>query len=194
MPSPRDDHARKPLPHGPGTSFLPNTPLPTGSLDRLFALARGIQGEIAGVPAAHWWQAFLLTLLDTALDYRDLLNVSRSAFDPKERRLGVGLFTYELHPRTAAALGQLTHAHDNLFPWPWNRQTLAKRFEQLFDLAEIPRGVKPTDLLRLTGRLVPEVLDRIDFSLPCDHSIRYAKRAPRMLCLPQPSDPRRGVS
>lgn len=132
-----------PPPHGLGTSFLPKTPLPTGSLNRLFALARGIQGEIAGVPAAHRWQGFLLTLLDMALDYRDLLNISRSAFDPAERRLGVGLFTYELHPRTAAALSQLVHFREHLFPWPWNRQTLAKRFEQLFDLAEIPRGVNP---------------------------------------------------
>ena len=125
-------------------------------LNRLLAVARQIEGDIGGIPARLWWSALLLTILDAAIPYRELLPTPRTAFHPGTADLSIGLLTYTLTPRAAAAIANICDpAESRLFPWPWDNSrkfhTLARRFEQIVKDAELPRGVRLFDALRIAS-------------------------------------------
>ena len=182
MPSPRAPSARKQSPHGPGN----RSPVwNVEQLNRLFAVARGTEGNVGTIPARFWWPALLLAILDTALPYRDLLNAHRSAYDPQSGNLSVGLLTYTLTPQAAAGINAICDddGRDRLFPWPWDNgkhfYTLARRFEQMVKDAELPRARRLFDALQIAARQRPDIVEALDLSHQFIPKIRRTHRPQR---------------
>ena len=163
MSSPRGSkHARKQSSQGIG-----QIEWHAEQLNRLFAVARQAAGETEGIPYGHWWPALLALMLDTAVYARDILQLRRDDFDSVRGVISIGLFVYVLHGEAARRVRTVFDRGrgSRLFPWTRDTDLLSEDFKELVALAEGPviLNRKPLDAVRLTGRLHPDMLDRIDF-------------------------------
>lgn len=99
-------------------------------IERLLATCSREAGDVAGVPAAAWWSALVLTILNSDLSFAALMAVPRSALNLARGELRAGGLVYWLHPATAALLEHLPDAGERLFPWELDRDR--PQFEMAF--------------------------------------------------------------
>ena len=149
----------------------PSTPWSLAEFELMFASARTVPGDIAGIAARRWWPAFLFILFDTEVSASELLKAPRSAFEASCGELAVGLFRHRLHPLVIDAINaMLPHSYDNLFPWPWDRgkagDILYRRMKQLLFRANLPYTTADLfERLRVTARDTSGFLDRMNLEL-----------------------------
>ncbi|MBX3448203.1 MAG: site-specific integrase [Planctomycetaceae bacterium] len=142
-------------------------------LERLFAAARTLPGDVAGIPAARWWVALQMVLLDTGLSVSALLAVPKIDYDRRTGTLVVGLIGYRLHARSVEALDAIRfHELERLLPWPLDNgkppfHMLLRRYKELLFRAGLPHvSANLFDRLRRTARQSPDILDRLNFDAP----------------------------
>lgn len=88
-------------------------------LNLILASARTMPGQVAGIPADHWWPALVLTLLDTGCPLAAAMATKLPAYNAPKGLLTVGPAIYALHPLTIEALAKLpTSDRERLLPWP----------------------------------------------------------------------------
>lgn len=153
-----------------------------GELTILFGAVRTLRGTVAGVPAANWWKALLLAVLDTQQPAAPLLALPGPAFDQAAGTLTLGMYVFVLHRLTAAAIAQLaTVAGPRLLPWELDESASAggnaycmlfHDFRALLKRAGLSAG--RLDLFRrlqITGEEDPDIIDKIDWrhSFPLPH-------------------------
>lgn len=150
----------------------PASPWSLGEAERIFASARSLPGEIALIPAAHWWTALLAVLADTALPVADVLAIPKIDYDRRTGTLVCGLWSYRLHPRAVAALDAIRfHPHEKLIPWPFDQgqapfHMLLRRYRELLhrvDLAPVTANL--FQRLQVTARQSPSLLADLNWEL-----------------------------
>ena len=150
-------------------------PWSPAELSRIFAAVRTLRGTVAGIPAANWWQALIVTAIDLQQSAAQLLALPGPALDTAAARLTMGMCVYAVHQRTAAAIaGLATSDAPRLFPWGLkesaaagakNDRLLRYHFKRILKRAGLPGG--HLDLfgrLAITGEDDPDILDKIDWN------------------------------
>lgn len=127
----------------------PPVALLPAQIERIVAVARTVNGQIAGMAAREWWPAYLLGLWDTAGRRSALLAVSpedvslgdrwlRLRGQNQKNRIGQ---VFVLSDSTAAAIGAIWCPHrERLWPWPFSREHFDECLRRIFWLARIPCG------------------------------------------------------
>jgi integrase len=134
------DTARAGKPNSQEVNSAPDT-WSIDQVNQLLATARGVSGEIAGIPASQWWSALFLVLLDVPQRLGAVLAAKRTDYDPQTRQLSVGFVTYALAPTVADALDAIHGVErEALFPAPCTRDALANRVRKLLKTAGLPHG------------------------------------------------------
>jgi len=150
----------------------PFVPWSRGELERLFASARTMPGDVAGVEAGRWWFALLAVMLDTGLSAAELLAIDKAQYDPRTGTLVSRLFAFQLHPKAVEAVDAMRrHEHARLFPWPLDNgrppfHMLLRTYKQVLFRANLPYA-QPCLFQRLqrTGRALPDALGQLDLTL-----------------------------
>ncbi|MBX3438009.1 MAG: site-specific integrase [Planctomycetaceae bacterium] len=160
-------------------------------LNRMFASARTMEGDVAGIPARLWWPALLAVILDTGAAPPDVLAAGKADYDRTRGTLTLGLLVYRLHPLTIEALDLIVrHDHDRLLPWPWDNgrspfYILLRRMKHLLFRVDLPYNrTNMFERLRVTARRNSDVMAELDLSA----EVRFRKGKPR---LPRARDRRR---
>jgi integrase len=106
-----------------------------------------LESTIAGIPAAKFWRGLLLTLYDSGIRIRAALLLPFDCVDgrwltvPAEIMKNRTEQRFYLHADTVAAIEAIREpARERLFPWPWHKRTLYKRFQRILRRAGLPAG------------------------------------------------------
>lgn len=135
-----------------------------GEVGRILAAADSAPGEIAGIPAKNWWRSLLLVIYDSAARKKEALatrpqDISLAgawiAIDSRKN----GRRICPLHAETIAAVRLIWSAErTSVWPWPYSRESLDKRFRKILVRTGVPfgrgRGGLFHKLRRTSGTLV----------------------------------------
>jgi integrase len=127
--------------------------IPTAwTLDQLRSLlgaARGVPGEIAGIPAAAFWETLILLLYDTGLRSGAAFRLRWEWFDEQAASLYVPAeiqkdrqdLLLRVSLQTAAALAAIRQpSRELIFPWPRDPSLRFLAFRRILQAAGLPHG------------------------------------------------------
>lgn len=118
-------------------------------VEAILAACRREAGTVAGLPASRWWPGLILLIYDTgcrvgaALGVRwvDLSIPDRCVLLRAETQKQRADQWHTLSDQTIAAVAALQRsAAAPVFPWPWGRGPLYRRFRQILRVAGVPHG------------------------------------------------------
>jgi integrase len=167
-------------------------------LGKIVNAARELRGDVAGIPAATFWPALILTLYDTGLRIDALMSAKLEAFDADSRWLKIPAKdqkqdadqVFRLSAETAAAVAAMGVDNEFLFPWPYDRNgghgTLINHYRVILRAAGLKAEKRDLfhKLRRTSGTFVAKTLGRVAAQQHLGHSspsvtARYVD--PRML-------------
>ena len=146
-------------------------------LNRMLASARTMPDTVGQIPAAHWYPAFLLVLLDSGASASDTLAAPFRAYDRHAGTLALGCAVYALHPLTIEALELIAgpgqgQTRDRLFPWTLDGgkppyHMLYRQYRWLLWRASLAHtSANLFHRLQTTARALPDVLGQLDLQIP----------------------------
>lgn len=156
-------------------------PWPVMHLTRLLLSAQSLPRTetVATIPAGKFWTALILVQVDTGLTVAESLNLKVTEFNLRRGTLAHGLLIYELYPLTIEAVHALSpflqsspDSSTKLFPWDKDNgeppfYMLYRKLKELLFRADLPYISRNLfERLRITGRLRPEILNRLNLNQP----------------------------
>ena len=135
--------------------------------ERIFAAAKELDGEVAGLPRNHWWHSLFLTFY--CVGERPKATVQTRTLDC-DLDAGTIIIRWQVHksrksrlvwliPEAVEAIRLIYHpAHERVWPWPHHRNHLFATARQIIESAEVdcPKEGKNLfqKLRRISGSLV----------------------------------------
>lgn len=117
-------------------------------LKRLFRACLATPGEIRGVPASLWWEAFHRVIFDSGERTGATLSIEWAWIDLETRWLVIPAsarkgrkkpMAYSLRPQTIASLQDIVRPQRQfVFEWPWTLCTFYNHYNRLLERAGLP--------------------------------------------------------